>query len=430
MLQLQSALGLVLIPLLAWLLSEQRQALTMHQVMRLVLAGLGLQLALAALMLNIPALHIIFDGMAAMVQALQNATNEGTKLVFGHIAGGDKPYEITKPHNSFVLALQALPLVLLVSVLSKLFYHWGILQKIVGGVSFVLSRSLGVSGAVGTSAAANIFIGLVEAPLLIKPYLATMSRNALFATMTVGMSTVAGTVLALYASVLGGQIPDIAGHLLVASVISAPAALMLAMIMVPAPPQTEEEKQAAASKEEAITQEELHIESSMDAISQGITEGMGLLASIVASLIVFVALIALLNAFLGFITTPLGFTLTIEQILGWLFAPLAFIIGIPWAETGVAGSLIGIKTSLNELIAYLKLAATAPEDLSERSRLLLTYALCGFANPGSLGIMIGGLSAMAPNRRSEIISLGLRSIIAGTLATLLTAAVIGVLTVG
>ena len=291
----------------------------------------------------------------------------------------------------------------------------------------MLQRSLGVTGPVGTAAAANIFVGMVEAPLLIRPYLASMSRSGLFATMTVGMAGVAGTVLALYATVIGSAVPGAAGHLIVASVISVPAALLLSELMVP---------EASASNAPSASDKDTDIviddppRSSMDAIAQGTREGIDLLVNVTAMLIVIVALVALANQVLGFATAPLGVRLTFEQILGEVFAPLAWLIGIPWAECTAAGALLGVKTVLNEFVAYLQLAATPPGALSERSRLILTYALCGFANFGSLGIMIGGMAAMVPARRAEIASLGAKTLISGTLATLMTAAVVGLMTPG
>jgi CNT family concentrative nucleoside transporter len=423
-LQAQSLIGLMAIPLLAWALSENRRAHKRPQLLRIVLGGLGLQVVIAAVMLNVPAVRVAFDWAAGLVASLQSATNAGMRLVFGYLAGGPAPFEVVRPETSFILAFHALPLILLISALSRLLYHWGVLQVIVRGAGWVLQRSLGVSGPVGTSAAANIFVGMVEAPLLIRPYLANMSRGGLFATMTVGMAGVAGTVLALYATVLGSVVPGAAGHLIVASVISVPAGLLLSELMVP-----DHFVERPDSQDTDIVIENPP-RSSMDAIAQGTREGIDLLVNVTAMLIVVVALVALANQVLGFVTAPLGLKLTFEQILGWLFAPLAWLIGIPWAECTSAGALLGVKTVLNEFVAYLQLAAAGPGVLSERSRLILTYALCGFANFGSLGIMIGGMGAMVPARRAEIASLGAKTLISGTLATMMTAAVVGAMTPG
>jgi concentrative nucleoside transporter, CNT family len=425
-LQAQSLLGLIAIPLIAWVLSERRGALAPARLVRIVGMGLALQLVIAGVMLNVASVRIAFDWAASAVTALQVATKAGMQLVFGYLAGAPAPFESSRPENSFILAFHALPLILLISALSQLLYHWGILQRIVRAVGWGLRRSLGVSGPVGTSAAANIFVGMVEAPLLVRPYLAGMSRAGLFATMTVGMAGVAGTVLAIYATLVEPTLPGAAGHLIVASVISVPAALMLSELMVP-----EDGAQAKAPAEEGT---DIVIDdpprSSMDAVAQGTWEGVILLANVTAMLIVAVALVALANQLLGLAAAPFGLSLTFERMLGWLFAPLAWLAGIPWAECTAAGALLGVKTVLNEFVAYLQLAATPPAQLSDRSRLILTYALCGFANFGSLGIMIGGIGAMIPQRRAEVASLGAKTIVSGTLATLMTGAVVGLLTPG
>ena len=395
------------------------------RAVRFVIVGLFIQVAVAGLLLNVEALRAVFVWPGHAIAALQEATLEGVRLVFGYLAGAPAPFEATQPENGFILAFQALPLILLMSVLSKLFYHWGILQQVVRGFAFALERTLGVGGPVGTGSAANIFVGMVEAPLLIRPYLARMSRADLFAIMTVGMSTIAGTMLALYASILKDTVPGSAGHLIVASVMSVPAALVLAYLMVPETDPTAAETASPSPPTEEEPLDTTH--SSMDAIAQGTYDGVKLLANVTATLIVAVALVALTNMILAAVSAPLGVDLSLQRILGWLLAPLAFAIGIPWAEAGIAGNLLGIKTILNELIAYLQMAELPSDVLSERSRLILTYAMCGFANLGSLGIMLGGLISMAPSRRADIVSLGARTIVSGTLATLMTAAVVGVI---
>jgi len=428
-LQVQSAIGLIAMPLFAWILSERRASLGTARLVRLALAGLGLQAAVAGIMLNVAAVRGAFDLAAGLVTALQTATAAGMQLVFGYLAGAPAPFQTVSPQNGFILAFHALPLILLISALTKLLYHWGILQQVVRAVGWVLRRTMGVSGPVGTSAAANIFLGMVEAPLMVRPYLAGMSRAGLFATMTVGMAGVAGTVLAVYASILQPVVPGVAGHLIVASVISVPAALMLSELMVP-----HEEPGPAPGAPADPDSDKIVIDdppqSSMDAIAQGTWEGVQLLANVTAMLIVAVALVALANQLLGIASAPFGLQLTFQQVLGWLFAPLAWLAGIPWAECGQAGALLGVKTVLNEFLAYLQLAGLAPGALSDRSRLILTYALCGFANFGSLGIMVGGIAAMAPQRRGEIAALGAKTMVSGTLATLMTAAVVGVMTPG
>jgi CNT family concentrative nucleoside transporter len=420
-LQAQSVLGILALPLIAWALSEKRWALPPRRLARIVLGGTALQLAIAALMLNVPASRALFDWAAGLVAALQGATNAGVRLVFGYLAGGPAPFAVSQPQHSFILAFQALPLILVISALSRLLYHWGVLQWVVRWIGRGLQVLLGVSAPVGISAAANIFVGMVEAPLLVRPYLAQMSRGGLFATMTVGMAGVAGTVLALYAAILEPVLPGAAGHLIVASVISVPAALMLAELMVP------QGIDADASGPADILIDDPP-QSSMDAVAQGTREGIELVVNVTAMLIVIIALVALANQLLAVLGRPFGLGVTLEQMLGWVCAPLAWLIGIPWSESIAVGSLLGVKTVLNELVAYLQLAGGAGEGLSPRSRLIVTYALCGFANLGSLGILIGGMVAMVPTRRAEIVSLGARTLVSGTLATLMTAAVVGALT--
>ena len=411
---LHSLLGACGILLLCWLLSEDRRAIAW----RTVVAGMLLGLLLALALLKVPALQsalaIVNDG----ANALERATEAGTRFVFGHLGGGPLPYAETAPGASFVLAFRALPLVLVVSALSALLFHWRVLPLLVRGFAWLLQRALGIGGTVGLSAAANVFVGMVEAPLVVRPYLARLSRGELFMVMNCGMATIAGTVLVLYASILGRVLPDALGHLLVASFVATPLALVVAALMVPGT--LADETRVDLPREDA---------NALAAITRGTVEGLQLLLNIVAMLIVFVALVALANMALGLLPPLAGSALSLERMLGWLFAPLAWLIGIPWSESVTAGALLGKKTVLNEFLAYIDLAALPEEQLSARSRLLLTYALCGFANFGSLGIMLGGLAPMLPShRREELAQLGLKSVLAGLLATCLTAALVGSLT--
>lgn len=410
---LQPLLGLFLITALAWALSEDRRAV--HP--RLILAGISLQVLLALLLLRLPPAKQAFMALNDLVLALQRATQAGTELVFGFLGGGAAPFETLYPEHSFVLAFRALPLLLVISALSALLFHWRILPVLVRGFAWALRRTLGTGGPLGLAAAANVFVGMTEAPLLIRPYLAGLSRSALFGVMTCGMATVAGTVMVLYASILGPEIPDAMGHILTASLISAPAALMIAGILVPdsgpideAPPSIAREARGA-----------------MDAITRGTLDAIPLWLNILAMLVVMVALVGVVNEVLGLLPAVAGEPLTAQRLLGWLMAPVVWLIGIPWSEATAAGALMGVKTVLNELVAYLELARLPEGTLSDRSQIIITYALCGFANFGSLGIMIGGLGAMAPERRPEIVALGMKSILAGTLATLMTGAVVGLL---
>jgi CNT family concentrative nucleoside transporter len=388
---------------LAWLLSEQRWTVPW----RAVAVGLALQVILAVLFLKIPVVKEAFLTLNDALLVLERATQAGTSFVFGYLGGGPAPFEVSDAASSFVLAFRALPLVLVISALSALLFYWRVLPAIVRAISLVLERLMRVGGVVGLSTAANVFVGMVEAPLFIRPYLAQVSRGELFAIMVGGMASIAGTVLFLYGSILRPVLPDAVAHLLIASILSAPAALVVAFLMVP--PQGEVTGGRIELRSEAS--------SSMDALTRGTLDGAQLLLNIVAMLLVFVALVALVNLVIA--------PYTLQGALGWALAPLAWLAGIPWSEARVAGALLGTKTVINELVAYVELSKLS--ELSERSRLLLTYALCGFANFGSLGIMIGGLGTMCPERRAEVLALGMRSIVAGTLATCLTAATVALI---
>ncbi len=412
----QSIVGIFGLLALTYAISEDHRAVSFRQVA----LGLAVTIVLAVLFLKIPQLKVAFAGIGDAVDAIAAATRAGTSFVFGYLGGGPLPFELKTPGNEFVLALQALPVVLVMSVLTTLLFYWGILPPIVRGLAILLNRTLGVGGAVGLSTAANIFLGMVEAPLFIKPYLSRLTRSELFIVMTGGMAGIAGTVLVLYATILGHVIPDAAGHLVVASVLGAPAAILISLIMVP-----DAEAQHTGGKLEDI---EAAFDSTMDAIVKGTGAGLELLLNIVAMLIVFVALVYLANAILGLLPDVLGAPLTMQRALGWIMAPVCWLLGIPWSQAVTAGGLMGIKTILNELVAYLQLAALPPGALDPRSRLIMLYAMCGFANFGSLGIMIAGLSTMCPPKRGEVISLGLKSIVSGTLTTCLLGAIVGVLT--
>ena len=412
---LQSALGIVALLAFAWAISENRRAVNWRSAG----AGLAVTLVTAVLLLEVPQIKLGFAAVNGAVDAIAAATTAGTSFVFGYIGGGPAPYAITSPANEFVLAFQALPIVLVMSVLTTLLFHWRILPPIVRGFSFALERTLGVGGAVGLSTAANIFLGMVESPLFIRPYLARLSRGELFMVMTGGMAGIAGTVFVLYATILRSVIPDVAGHILVASIVSAPAALLISGLMVPDLPG------------EASDLGEVKIgpvaDNTMDAIVRGTVAGLELLLNIVAMLIVLVALVHLANSILSLLPDVAGGAITLQRMLGYVMAPVCWLMGVPWHEAVTAGSLMGIKTVLNELIAYVELAKLPAGALDDRSRLIMLYAMCGFANFGSLGIMIAGLTVMAPERRADIISLGGKSIVSGTLTTCLMGAIVGVL---
>ncbi len=410
---LQPVAGYLLLVALAWVLSERRVAIPW----RTVVGGVGLQWVLALLIFRLPGARDLFAVGNDLLLAIAAATREGTRLVFGFLGGASLPYSEIAPGSSFVLAFQALPVVLVMSALSAVLYHWRVLPLLVRIFSLLLEKTLGVGGAVGMSAAANVFVGMVEAPLLIRPYLASVNRGELFIIMTGGMAGVAGTVMALYASILGGVVPDALGHILAASFISAPAAIVFAVLLVPpAGPPTGRHLQLPQTDSSTI-----------DAVTRGTGEGVTLLINIAAMLIVLVALVSLANQALGLLPAVAGAPLSLQRVLGWLLAPLAWMAGIPWAEAATAGALLGTKTVLNELLAYLDLAQLAPEVLAPRSRMIMTYALCGFANLGSLGILLGGMCAIVPARRAEIVQLGPLTLISGTLATLSCGSVVALL---
>ena len=413
--QLQSALGVVVLLGFAWAISENRRAVSLKSAGAALLFTVGT----ALLLLKIPYIAAAFAQLARAVDAVSEASRAGTSFVFGYLGGGTLPFDLKTPGAEFVLAFQALPIVLVMSVLTTLLFYWRILPPIVRGFAWLLERTIGVGGAVGLSTAANIFLGMVEAPLFIRPYLAKLSRGELFMVMTGGMAGIAGTVFVLYATILRDVIPGVAGHILVASIVSAPAAILISQLMVPVPDGERSDVGAIAVPPVA--------DNTMDAIVRGTAAGLELLLNIIAMLVVLVALVHLANAILGILPDVLGAPVTLQRLLGIVMAPVCWLMGVPWDQAPAAGSLMGIKTVLNEFIAYIELAKTPVAALDERSRLIMLYALCGFANFGSLGIMIGGLTVMAPERRADIISLGGKSIVSGTLTTCLMGAIIGVL---
>lgn len=411
----QSLVGLLVLPALAWAVSEDRRLVRP----KTIALGVGIQIALALILLKLPYFKEFFLLLNRLIMALQEATTRGTSFVFGYLGGAPAPFAEggTPGATTFILAFQALPLVLIMSALSALLFYWKILPLVVRAFSWLLQKGMGIGGAVGLAAAANIFVGMIEAPLFIRPYLRRMTRSELFTVMTCGMATIAGTVMVLYASILTGVIPNALGHILVASLISAPAAITIAGIMVP---ETGEPTSGKIAPPQQAS-------SSMDAVTRGTLAGLELVLNIVAMLIVLVALVHIVNQILDVLPDAGGSPLTLQRLLGYVMAPVVWLMGIPWSEAHAAGSLMGTKTILNELLAYLELTSLPEGSLSERSRLIMIYAMCGFANFGSLGIMIGGLGTMVPERREEIVALGLRAILSGTIATCMTGAIVGVI---
>jgi CNT family concentrative nucleoside transporter len=410
-LQLQALAGLAALCLLAWALGGCRRGVRP----RVVVAGLLGQMLVAAALLHLPPLRAGFAWVGDAVDALARATRAGTSLVFGYLGGGPLPYAETVPGGSFILFFQALPLVLLVGALSAVLYHWRIMPLVVKGLARGLGWLFGLSGACNLSVAANVFVGMVEAPLLIRPWLGRLTEAELFVVMVAGLATISGNMLVVYATMISPVVPDAAGQLLTASLVSAPGSILAALLMLP-----EREVAALAAPEGEAPR---LYDSTMDALVRGTADGLQLLLGIMASLVVFVALVALANGILQPLT---GWTL--EGIAGWVFWPLAFAMGIPASECATVGASLGVKVVVNEFVSYLQLAASGGAGLAPRSRVILTYALCGFTNFASVGIMVTGMAGMCPERRADILRLGLKALVAASIACCMAGATVGVLT--
>ncbi|MDQ3555650.1 MAG: NupC/NupG family nucleoside CNT transporter [Gemmatimonadota bacterium] len=425
-----SLLGLLVFVGVAWLLSVNRRAVQW----RVVIWGLGLQLAFAALILLTAPGRAFFEWLNDVFVALLGYTNEGASFLFGNlirpnvpVGPSDGPFGSVAAAESWantgaLFAFSVLPTIIFFSSLMTLLYYLGIMQIFVKAFAWLMLRTMGTSGAESLSAAGNIFVGQTEAPLLVKPFVRTMTNSELHAVMTGGFATVAGGVLAAYVGMLVAFFPDIAGHLIAASVMSAPAALAISKIMHP-------------ETEESVTKGKIRIElentdaNAIDAAARGASEGLGLALNVGAMLLAFIALLALLNGLVGWAAGLFGLELTIQTILGWLGAPVAWLMGTPWQDAQQVGVLLGEKIALNEFVAYLHLAnmLQGGEDLSARAVVIATYALCGFANFSSIAIQIGGIGGLAPERRGDLSRMGLRAMIGGTLAAFMTACVVGIL---
>jgi len=404
---MQAILGIVVLLALAWLVSENRRDVRL----RPVVGGLAIQLLLATLLLRLEPVRETLLLANHAVYAIESATRAGTSFVFGFLGGEPPPFETGGA--IYIFAFRILPQIIVFSVLVALFWYWKILPLVVRGFAWVLRRTLGVGGAVGISAGASVFLGMVEAPLVIRAYLKNLTRSELFIVLTCGMSTVAGSIMVLYANVLGPVIEGALGHILIASVINVVGAVVIARIMIPSELATDAGDLADAMAYRSV----------MDAVTRGTTDGLRLAVNVGAMLIVLISLVALINAIIAPIVIGEE-SLTLQRALGWIFAPIAWLIGIPWAESLLAGSLLGTKVVLNELVAYIELAALE-EGISAHSRLIMTYALCGFANFGSLGIMLGGLTTLVPERREMILEIAPKSLISGFLVTCVTGAIVG-----
>ena len=409
----RALLGIVVFFSIAWMVSENRKSISF----RIILVGVVGQISIALVALYLPGFTGAFKVLAQGMQQLQRATLEGTSLVFGYVGGGPAPFEESGLGTSFILAFQTLPLILVIGALSALLWHWGVMSKVVKAAAWVVERAFGVSGAVGVATAANIFMGMVEASLIVRFYIPKLNRSELFVIMACGMSTIAGSHMVLLGTILSPSLPDAFSHMLVASLINAPAAIALAKVMIPSDKATDMGTISLPSP----------YKGALDAISRGTLDAIQLLVNVVALLIVFVSLIALANTALAALPfTPAS--ISFQNLLGVFMAPVAWLMGIPWEEAATSGGFLGTKMVVNELVAYLDLAALEQGVLSERSYLILTYALCSFGNLGSVAIMVGGLTAIAPERRDEIVSLGGKSVIAAFLTSSLTGTTIGLVT--
>ncbi len=408
---MQAIFGVLVFVALAYLLSEDRSKVAWPAVA----LGLGLQFLLAILLLKVPVVSQMLFGLNQFVVAIEAATTAGTIFLFGYLGGGALPFDITVNAAPYLFAFRVLPQVVVFSVIVALLWHWRVLPLFVQGLGWVLRKTMRVGGAVGTAGAASLFLGMVEAPLVIRAYLARLSRSELFTVMTLGMSTVAGSMLVLYANILQDLIPGIVGHIITASLINIVGAIYISRLMIP-------EKAAHASSDSAV---EMGYISTIDALTRGTRDGLMLAVNVGAMLLVLISLVALVNGLLSGMEV-FGTPLSLERALGWLFAPAAWLLGIPWSEAPAAGTLLGTKLALNELIAYIQLVQQADE-FSPASRQILLYALCGFANFGSLGILLAGLAILVPERREEVLKIAPRSIISGTLVTLITASLVALI---
>jgi CNT family concentrative nucleoside transporter len=406
---MQAIVGVLLFVALAYLLSENRRGVAW----RAVAFGIGLQFVLAVVLLKIPVVSQVLFGLNQFVVAIEAATTAGTVFLFGYLGGGELPFNISAADAPYLFAFRVLPQVIVFSVIVALLWHWRILPLFVRGLGWLLRKTMRVGGAVGTAGAASLFLGMVEAPLVIRAYLARLSRSELFTVMTLGMSTVAGSMLVLYASILQGLIPGIVGHIITASLINIVGAIYVSRLMIP-------ENSAAVSSDSAV---DMGYISTVDALTRGTRDGLMLAVNVGAMLLVLISLVALVNGLLSGISVFDG-PMSLERGLGWLFAPAAWLLGIPWSEAPSAGTLLGTKLVLNELIAYIQLVQQG-DSFSSASQQILLYALCGFANLGSLGILLGGLAILVPERREEVLEIAPRSIVSGTLVTLISAALVG-----
>lgn len=402
-------IGILVILLLAWAVSERRL-----QVRPLPVAiTLVVQIVLAAILLRVPIVSEALASINVVVGAIGAATREGTSFVFGYIGGGELPFDLEADSAPHIFAFQLIPQVLVFAVLVALLWYWRVLPMVIKGFAWLLQRTLGIGGAVGCAAAASVFVGMVESPMVIRAHLKTITRSEFFVVITCGMATVAGSIMVLYVSIIGAVVQDALGHIVTASILNVLGGILIARVMIPDDTVTD-----SGEIEDAFG-----YQSAFDAITRGTTDGVRIVVNIVAMLIVLISLVALINHIIAFI--PAGDApLSLGRIAGWVFQPLSWCMGIPWSDANAAGQLMGTKLVINELVAYQQLGEVGL-DLQERTNLILTYSLCGFTNLGSVGILIGGVSAIVPERRDDLLALAPRTLVSGTLVAFLTGSIVG-----
>ncbi|MCZ7591058.1 MAG: nucleoside:proton symporter [Kiritimatiellae bacterium] len=412
---LRGLLGIVALVGISWALSEGRRRIEW----RVVGWGVVLQFAIAALMLKVPLFKAALAELNRVVRAVEQASHEGGEFVFGYLTGGPSPFQVVDGSTIAppIFFFGPLMMLIVIGALSAVLFHFGILQKLVKVFALLLRRTMGLGGAEGVVVAANVFMGQSDAPLVIKPYIAQLGRAGLMCVMTAGMTTISGSLMIIYASILDPVLPGLVlGHLIVASIISAPAAVMVSRMMVPA---------EAGEVDHEIPNLKAESHGVVDALLTGATDGAKVLVNVAVMLVAIIAVVSLVNKTLGLI--PLSDPLSLERMLGWLMAPVMWLVGVPWNEAQVAGELMSVKTVFNEFVAYLSLAKQVPGALSPHSQLITIYSLCGFANFSSIGILTGTLVALCPAHKKTVASLGFKAMIAGTIGTLLTGAVVGIL---
>ncbi|MGB0935462.1 MAG: NupC/NupG family nucleoside CNT transporter [Alphaproteobacteria bacterium] len=426
----QGLFGLFAFLIIGWVVSENRRSIDYTGVA----AALVCQVILAYVSTQVGVFRAVLLAISNGIMSLKTATIAGTSFVFGYLGGGDLPFQLKEGASAFIFAFQPLPMLIVISALSMLLFHWGILPIIVKGFSWALRKTLRIGGALGVCSAAKVFLGQTEAPLLIRPYLKSISRSELFSVMVLGMSTTSASMLVLYATLLENTISEPVSHILTASVISVPAALALSRVMIP--------HIGAATEGTLVVPYEFS--GSMDAVSQGASDGLKLFLNIIAMLVVVLALVSLANTILEAVSPAIAWVydpmagalglgligdnaVTLQDILGVIMSPLAWLMGIPVEEAFNAGKLLGTKTVLNEVMAFISQSELPDGSLGSRANLIMSYALCGFANFSSIGILIGGIGGMVPERRAEVIELGFKAMIAGTMASCMSGTVIGLL---